>query len=1048
MATAGKTVGFKDKDYVDNEFIDIKSAPDEEYLKGDGTWSTAAEIVGSGLLLDTLGDVTLTSLADDDFLIYDTATSLWKNKDSSTVPASIGLGTTDSVDFGDLTLTGNLIVGGTRTIINTEVLGVVDPIITLQTAADGGPLTVDSNKDVGLGMQYFDGSAKTAFLGFDDSELKFTFVPDATITNEVVTGTTGTIVADLEGTITAQGDTELYALSQVTSAADKGIQFTGSGTAATYDLTIAGKALLDDADAATQRLTLGLGSVATHSLSSVIAMTASQVPGYLQHLDPASISILKSGLGTIATHSLSSVVSMMSSTTSIGGMKDIDITSVSTNDIIVYDGTRWVNQTAPTARLSLGLGSIATHSLSSVLAIASGSASASYDPATKNILKAGLGTIATHSLSSVLGLIGEPRLPNYISPTTERILRQGLGTIATKSFASVLSSFDHNTALKGLQDTIIDSATLADNDFLIFNSSDSKWYNRSAATARLSLGLGSVATHSLSTVLAMTQASGAAAKAAAATLAYLLLEAGGGLGGQKLENEADTDDTNFIILPNPADDFSEFPLTSQSIGVSVQAYDSTIVVDADIGSTVFAQPSATGSLPLPVGTTAQQAGSQGGIRYNTTTPGFEGYDGSAWGALGGSTGTAAEQRTQLGLGTIATHSLSTVLAMASGSASKAVTDFVSKASGGTFLGDIFATNLSGTNTGDQTLPTDFVSAASGGAFSGSISATNLSGTNTGNQTLPTDFVSAASGGTFGGALQINGNTKLGNRNTFEVQGIDTGAGGGDSGTGVTALISTNYSFNSGNDAGGGKLILRRSRDTVYQQLDSVMSNDVLGKVSFDGSTTTDWYEGAVIKGVAHQNWSNSAQGSYLTFWTKDSSTTTLDERLRITHDGMVEPGADNTQNLGSGSKRWATMYGRATSANWSDLAERYEADKYYDEGTVLAIGGEKEVTEYVKGSGGHEKEMRMPFAGVVSIHPGLRMNDKLEYEDNPNFPYICLKGRIPVKINGTAKKGDYIIADDKGRGKSIGKQPNVSVIHDLIGIALSNSNTGFVEVKI
>ena len=484
------------------------------------------------------------------------------------------------------------------------------------------------------------------------------------------------------------------------------------------------------------------------------------------------------------------------------------------------------------------------------------------------------------------------------------------------------------------------------------------------------------------------------------------------------------------------------------IGVSVQAYDSTIVVDADIGSTVFAQPSATGSLPLPVGTTAQQAGSQGGIRYNTTTPGFEGYDGSAWGALGGSTGTAAEQRTQLGLGTIATHSLSTVLAMASGSASKAVTDFVSKASGGTFLGDIFATNLSGTNTGDQTLPTDFVSAASGGAFSGSISATNLSGTNTGNQTLPTDFVSAASGGTFGGALQINGNTKLGNRNTFEVQGIDTGAGGGDSGTGVTALISTNYSFNSGNDAGGGKLILRRSRDTVYQQLDSVMSNDVLGKVSFDGSTTTDWYEGAVIKGVAHQNWSNSAQGSYLTFWTKDSSTTTLDERLRITHDGMVEPGADNTQNLGSGSKRWATMYGRATSANWSDLAERYEADKYYDEGTVLAIGGEKEVTEYVKGSGGHEKEMRMPFAGVVSIHPGLRMNDKLEYEDNPNFPYICLKGRIPVKINGTAKKGDYIIADDKGRGKSIGKQPNVSVIHDLIGIALSNSNTGFVEVKI
>jgi hypothetical protein len=154
--------------------------------------------------------------------------------------------------------------------------------------------------------------------------------------------------------------------------------------------------------------------------------------------------------------------------------------------------------------------------------------------------------------------------------------------------------------------------------------------------------------------------------------------------------------------------------------------------------------------------------------------------------------------------------------------------------------------------------------------------------------------------------------------------------------------------------------------------------------------------------------------------------------------GNLLPAVDNSQNLGSGSKRWSTMYGNATSANWSDLAERYEADKYYDEGTVLAIGGEKEVTEYVKG---------MPFAGVVSIHPGLRMNDKEEYEDNPNYPYICLKGRIPVKINGTAKKGDYIIADDKGKARSIGKQPNINIMHDLIGIALEDGEK-IIEVKV
>lgn len=92
--------------------------------------------------------------------------------------------------------------------------------------------------------------------------------------------------------------------------------------------------------------------------------------------------------------------------------------------------------------------------------------------------------------------------------------------------------------------------------------------------------------------------------------------------------------------------------------------------------------------------------------------------------------------------------------------------------------------------------------------------------------------------------------------------------------------------------------------------------------------------------------------------------------------------------------------GTATAARYADLAEKYLADKEYETGTVVVVGGNAEVTEAAYGK---------RAIGVVSANPAFMMNTDLA-----GGTYIALKGRVPVKVYGAVKKGDKLVAHDNG----------------------------------
>jgi hypothetical protein len=136
----------------------------------------------------------------------------------------------------------------------------------------------------------------------------------------------------------------------------------------------------------------------------------------------------------------------------------------------------------------------------------------------------------------------------------------------------------------------------------------------------------------------------------------------------------------------------------------------------------------------------------------------------------------------------------------------------------------------------------------------------------------------------------------------------------------------------------------------------------------------------------------------------DSTTSTRYRTAKLTAAAYSIAARDASGNI------TATLFdGTATAARYADLAEKYLADKEYEPGTVVMIGGEKEITATTWGK---------RAIGVISTNPAFMMNKDLE-----GGVYVALKGRVPVKVIGPIIKGQELIPAEDGYAVYNGDNP-------------------------
>ena len=154
----------------------------------------------------------------------------------------------------------------------------------------------------------------------------------------------------------------------------------------------------------------------------------------------------------------------------------------------------------------------------------------------------------------------------------------------------------------------------------------------------------------------------------------------------------------------------------------------------------------------------------------------------------------------------------------------------------------------------------------------------------------------------------------------------------------------------------------------------------------------------------------------------------------VTAGNIVNGNANGVGNIGGATTYFNTIFAKATSAQYADLAESYLADAEYAPGTILSFGKDTEVTV-------SKVDSDPLLVGVVSTKPAYQMNSGLTGEF---VAVIALVGRVPCLVQGPITRGAMLVSAGNGRARAAAN-PTIGTV---IGKALEDFTGDFGTIEI